>query len=456
MSDYISFPIISMIANDILVIIMLGIGIILTHLNIRNKTSIKSLQLKLTETERIISETEHYKQLYQRQYILYHLTCVHEPVTLSELFPHSSHKEPAYTCILLVRHSQGFDAAGPDSKPAGSHLKNTCDTYFSGFLIYNFIQLSDEKAVIILASHEPVDKSLYALCSKVLDKLAAGDNANDCFYSCYVGRSLPGEASAQTAYETACEAFAGRHGEDCARVVMYRTKDEEEPEAIPYPLSLESALLREIRKGHTDNCCKLISDYFTGLENSGYAGLCEAFWQLIIMTRRLERHFELEPMPYDKGITALIPGISLDLMKAAMKDTMTDRIKNDIIELNEMKLLDDNKKKIVEQIVSLVDENADNPNLNVDLVADKLSLSKNYLRKVFKDVTKSNLSVYLQQVKVRQACHLLAKTDATVQDITEQLDFISNNYFFSFFKKHTGMTPIQYRLIHGCQKANSM
>ena len=37
----------------------------------------------------------------------------------------------------------------------------------------------------------------------------------------------------------------------------------------------------------------------------------------------------------------------------------------------------------------------------------------------------------------------------TIQQVSDTLGFTTRNYFFTFFKKHTGMTPKQYRLLQG-------
>ena len=59
--------------------------------------------------------------------------------------------------------------------------------------------------------------------------------------------------------------------------------------------------------------------------------------------------------------------------------------------------------------------------------------------------TGDSLSNYIIQKKLELICHLLADTNTSLQDISDQLGFSTKNYFFTFFKKHMGTTPNEYR-----------
>ncbi|WP_336527821.1 helix-turn-helix domain-containing protein, partial [Bacteroides acidifaciens] len=50
-----------------------------------------------------------------------------------------------------------------------------------------------------------------------------------------------------------------------------------------------------------------------------------------------------------------------------------------------------------------------------------------------------------QELKLRKAKQLLVGTSQSVKEISFFLGFQSTEYFFSFFKKRTGLTPLEYR-----------
>ena len=72
-------------------------------------------------------------------------------------------------------------------------------------------------------------------------------------------------------------------------------------------------------------------------------------------------------------------------------------------------------------------------------------ISKNYFSRLFKEVTGSNVSDYIQYLRTEQACTLLKTTDWKVADIAFQVGFSDLKFFYEVFKKITGKTPGDYR-----------
>lgn len=72
-------------------------------------------------------------------------------------------------------------------------------------------------------------------------------------------------------------------------------------------------------------------------------------------------------------------------------------------------------------------------------------ISKNYFSKLFKEVTGTNVSDYIQYLRTDQACILLKTTDMKVTDIASQVGFCDIKFFYEVFKKITRETPGEYR-----------
>ena len=83
-----------------------------------------------------------------------------------------------------------------------------------------------------------------------------------------------------------------------------------------------------------------------------------------------------------------------------------------------------------------------------DLALQSL-LSKNYFSKLFKEVTGTNVSDYIQYLRTEKACSLLKTTNMKVIDIAEQVGFSDIKFFYEVFKKITGKTPGEYRKTGG-------
>lgn len=86
-----------------------------------------------------------------------------------------------------------------------------------------------------------------------------------------------------------------------------------------------------------------------------------------------------------------------------------------------------------------------NDKLNVEDIAKQIPANPNYLSQVFKKEVGIPLSVYINQAKIEEAKYFLSFTNSDLADIANFLQFSSQSHFSSVFKKHTGMTPLNYR-----------
>lgn len=86
-----------------------------------------------------------------------------------------------------------------------------------------------------------------------------------------------------------------------------------------------------------------------------------------------------------------------------------------------------------------------NPACCVQLLADTLNLSVNYIRQIYKDFSGKSLSDEINRLRVEEACRLLRESDDAIKDIYSRAGFTSYNSFFPMFKKLRGETPAVYR-----------
>lgn len=90
-----------------------------------------------------------------------------------------------------------------------------------------------------------------------------------------------------------------------------------------------------------------------------------------------------------------------------------------------------------------------NDNKNVFLDSDDVArychFNAKYINRIFKRETGQTLLEYIHDVKSSEAERLLSETDLTIEQIGEQLGFSNVQYFNTFFKRRTSMTPGYYR-----------
>ncbi|AZS31018.1 helix-turn-helix domain-containing protein [Butyricimonas faecalis] len=77
--------------------------------------------------------------------------------------------------------------------------------------------------------------------------------------------------------------------------------------------------------------------------------------------------------------------------------------------------------------------------------ADKLCMTPKYLSSILKQTTDCTLYHWITNFSLQEAKVLLKSSDMSIIQISEELNYPNSSFFARFFKKHTGMTPLQFR-----------
>ena len=101
-------------------------------------------------------------------------------------------------------------------------------------------------------------------------------------------------------------------------------------------------------------------------------------------------------------------------------------------------------KKVFESFVRLVEKHHDTER-SVGFYADKLCITPKYLSKIIKNVSGFSAPDVINKYVILEAQHLLRHTDLSIKEISDQLNFPNQSFFYKYFKSHTGCTPNSYR-----------
>jgi two-component system, response regulator YesN len=83
--------------------------------------------------------------------------------------------------------------------------------------------------------------------------------------------------------------------------------------------------------------------------------------------------------------------------------------------------------------------------LSLNQVAARANLSASHFSAVFSRETGQTFKEYLTEVRIKKAKELLRMTALRSADIAYQVGYNDPHYFSSVFKKHTGLSPIEFR-----------
>ena len=77
--------------------------------------------------------------------------------------------------------------------------------------------------------------------------------------------------------------------------------------------------------------------------------------------------------------------------------------------------------------------------------ADKLLISSKYLSNTVREITNQPPSKFITEALLNNAKILLLNSDNSIKEISNELDFSDQYAFGKFFKKHTGLSPSNFK-----------
>lgn len=102
----------------------------------------------------------------------------------------------------------------------------------------------------------------------------------------------------------------------------------------------------------------------------------------------------------------------------------------------------------IEDIIKYINENYGSIG-SIEEIADRFYISKYHLCHLFNKNLGIGLVSYLNTIKVRSACEMLARGRQSITEIATACGFNSSSYFCKVFKEEKEMSPSEYRKRRG-------
>lgn len=99
---------------------------------------------------------------------------------------------------------------------------------------------------------------------------------------------------------------------------------------------------------------------------------------------------------------------------------------------------------LVKRFFHLLEENHQK-NFSINEYAALMGITPNHLTQTVKLLTGKTSSQIIKSKQLLEIKRLLVHTNLSVSEIASQLNFEDQSYFTKFFKRETGLTPLQYR-----------
>jgi two-component system response regulator YesN len=124
---------------------------------------------------------------------------------------------------------------------------------------------------------------------------------------------------------------------------------------------------------------------------------------------------------------------------------LTEEIISQIDQLNQEKKLAD--KKPIRTAKQYIKDKYAQP-ITLEEVSNQIGFNATYFSSLFKKETGQNFLEYLTDTRIQAAKQLLADTNRSVIQVSEEVGYIDIKHFTKLFKKATGLTPSEYRKLY--------
>ncbi len=214
------------------------------------------------------------------------------------------------------------------------------------------------------------------------------------------------------------------------------------PERRPvYSANVENEIISSIKTGDKqrffDTVDRLFDEYVTSNHEWVFIGLSysilNSILKIIDVSEKSEEAFDMLNSFKDYN--------NIEKIKAFIKNYGVYAM--DIFDTEK-----DEKNDLYARAIEYINNNYTDGDMNVSTVSERLGITSIYLAYIVKQNSGIKLSEYIARLRVEKAKELLdAEPELRVEEVAKMSGFLQNRTFYNTFKRYTGLTPTQYRII---------
>ncbi len=153
----------------------------------------------------------------------------------------------------------------------------------------------------------------------------------------------------------------------------------------------------------------------------------------------------------DSGADLYFPKpVSIHLLLLSVKNIFEQRstlkeryLKNYFSEAQEI-TDSENDKVFLDQLISLIELQLSNSDLDVDYICKEMGMSKTKLYNKIKGITGYSIGEFVRSFRLKKAANIITHEDILLTDVMYRVGIQTQSYFTKAFKKEFGKTPSQF------------
>ena len=98
----------------------------------------------------------------------------------------------------------------------------------------------------------------------------------------------------------------------------------------------------------------------------------------------------------------------------------------------------------MQNVISVINENISNEYFSVEILAEKLAMSRSLLHKKLVALVGEPPSELIKRIRLKKAAKMIEHKSGNISEIAIQVGFNNPSYFAECFHKQFGLNPSQY------------
>ncbi len=341
-------------------------------------------------------------------------------------------------------------------KRQGMALVRALNAACPEMLRHETLEVNSAAYVLILNVEQRPDEE--TLCVMARDMAATLERVSGETFSCVIGDEVEDYQDLHEHYGYCHSAIGYKLFEGVRTIMTAREARRRDALELTGDAETLKQIDKNLRLGHAAEATALFTGLMEQVRHSAYSTLYSVTFEMSRLIMRLAEDMgEFFETEWYRMLPAARVGIDHFDSLALLEQTYIRAI-DDICAYvcgkrrdHEMAQKHDDLIREVDQIIA---QNYEDANLNADVIAERFSMSSAYLRRLYRKETGCSLNDRLMNVRLQKICDLLAGTDRPLNDIAEASGIRNANYLYTVFKKTYGMTPIEYRALHGANRGD--
>ena len=302
-----------------------------------------------------------------------------------------------------------------------------------------FVQIEKNKYVLIVPEEGQKD-----LTGNLLRVIEVSEKTYGVSVIAVIGKKVESVAEINESYKSVLEMLECRYSFEEQSVACYDNMSFERKE-LYYPIEIENELTDSVlccNKERTKQVLEMLLNENFVNRSLDMQNISEFKFAVVSTIKKIIRKMgETDERVFGEGSV-----VYLEISAAKTGQELRNNVINLFEHLNEYVAQRSNNqqnhqvKKITDYIYSNFDKD-----ISLEMASEYMYISQGHINKIMRKELNKSFKEFLDEVRIAEAKKLLTETLMSINEVGEKTGYLNANSFIRFFKKHTNVSPGEYR-----------